>query len=182
MATKSPVRHVLTTAVATATLLLTAAGCAQPTGGGTAAQEVPAPGTPTEASCPQTLDSAHWPGQQTRSGPFLPAHPVTALLCAYPLTTASDGVATLTGQPYTAGDPVAVAAYLNGLPDRTPPADEVCLAAAATGYVLVFGYADRPAAVVHLACGAEQSGAVRFSYDLRQIFAFWGLPKTGVPG
>jgi hypothetical protein len=51
-------------------------------------------------------------------------------------------------------------------------------------YNVVFGYADRPFAVVHLGCGGvEQSGAVRYGgYDTRNIFTFWGLPKTGVPG
>ncbi len=156
-------------------------GCARSSTAGPAGPEVPSRGTPTAATCPQAFDLGRWPGAQTRTGPFLPAHPTQALLCVYPLSSLENGQVQLTGPARTADDPAAVVAYFNAIPDQPHSSSDVCLMAAEDQYVLVFGYPDRPAAVVHLACGAEQSGAVRYGYDIRMVFGFWGLSKTGEP-
>ena len=171
----------LVTAVA-AVVLVTTGSCARRVAPQASAPEVPSPGTPTTASCPQTLDLGLWPGRQTRTGPFLPGRPIEALLCGYPLHTEENGIAQFVGPARSAADPVAVAAYFNAIPDRPARDGGTCLDTAAYGYALVFGYADRPVAVVHLGCGAEQSGAVRYDYDIRAVYAFWGLPKTGLAG
>jgi hypothetical protein len=160
-------------------MTVTAAGCARHAATASSGAEVPSRGTPTPATCPATLDLAKWPGKQTRTGPFLPAQAAEALLCRYPLSTAENGVAQFVGPPLTTDKPTAPAAYLNSIPDQALPTSNACLSASTDSYVLVFGYPDRPAAVVHLACGAEQSGAVRYDYDIRVIFSFWGLSKTG---
>ncbi len=160
-------------------MTVTTAGCARHAANASSGAEVPARGTPTPATCPATLDLGQWPGMQTRTGPFLPAQAAEALLCRYPLSTVENGVAQFVGPPLTTDKPTSPVAYLNSIPDQVPPTADACLSASADSYVLVFGYSDRPAAVVHLACGAEQAGAVRYEYDIRVIFSFWGLSKTG---
>jgi len=166
-------RYTAVAAVSTVVLVLTVLFLRDRSSG----VESSARGAPTPAVCPATFEVGRWPGQQTRHGRFLPKGATEALLCRYPFAGASinlplkDSVALST--------PSGLVDFFNGIPEEPQAPNTICTMKGITQYAIAVAYHDRPAAVVHLGCGAEQSGAVRYNYDSAAVLGFWGLPPTG---
>jgi hypothetical protein len=135
--------------------------------------EVPPVGTRTEPVCPAYFGEDVSP-PNTRKGPLLPTGATDALLCSYRFAAPNPMPLTATHR-ITSGAEAAVT-YLNGL-TASQPKPFACLLNGTTQHVMVFGYADRPAAVVYVrGCALDQAGAVRYGGDVRKETGFWQVP------
>jgi hypothetical protein len=154
--------------------------------------EVPAIGTPTPPVCPVAFGENENAGSilppykqgkislsravplvtpaNTRKGPLVPSGATESLLCSYRFAAPAPMPLTATHRITSGADEVVK--YLNGLPTSRPKG-EMCGLNGTTAHVMVFGYANRPAAVVYArGCAWDQAGAVRYGGDLRKVTGF----------
>lgn len=135
--------------------------------------EVPAVGAPTTPVCPANFAEDAAPAN-SRRGPLIPSNATEALLCSYRFAAPEPMPLTATYRITSGADKVV--AYLNGLPTSRPEG-QMCGVTGETAHVIVFGYTNRPAAVVYArGCAWDQAGAVRYGGDLRKVTGFWRIP------
>ena len=133
--------------------------------------QVPPVGPAAPATCPRIWDSQAFPA--TRKGLLVPPGATEALLCSYP---DSSGPRRLGATHRTTTDIDSLIDYLNSLPTSRRKG-AVCSLSASTDHVVVFGYPNRqPAAVHYRNCAWDQSGAMRYSGDIKKITEYWGVP------